>query len=154
MSRNQQVEKASWLLAVLQLACTSVKLSGRITGLFSLFNLFKKLHMLMRTGSGYLASRECLPAQMFASGGVRLRAGAGNVDDDGFQRQGRGSGKAWGPAGKGDSSAARPNAWAQGSSSVRVSTSSNFLLPRLSCICDNCSLTSCWDLTLSQQPLR
>ena len=42
------------------------------------------------------------------------------MDDDGFQRQGRGSGKAWGPAGKADSAAARPNAWAQGSSSVRV----------------------------------
>ena len=48
-------------------------------------------------------------------------AGTGNVDDDGFQRQGRGSGKAWGPSARGDQpAAARPNAWAQGSSTVRV----------------------------------
>ncbi len=62
-----------------------------------------------------------------------LLAGAGKVDDDGFERQGRGSGKAWGAASKSEApTAARPNAWAQGNASVRV----RHLLGLLRCLTD------------------
>ena len=44
------------------------------------------------------------------------------MDDDGFERQGRGSGKAWGGAGKSSQqpAAGHANAWAQKSTSIRV----------------------------------